>query len=499
MTSRQHLKSTLKHGSIYGFGVILSRLIGFIMLPIYTRVLTPEDYGVLEILSLTTDVLGFLAGLGMGAAVMRYYYYYDTARERALVISSAVTFLVVLFAASTALAMPAAGPLAHLVLGEPEYSGLVRLALIAFLLSSLIEIPLVYLRAKQLSTQVVLFNLLRLLLALSLNILLVVVLRWGVRGVLISTITASSITGGILFWRTIRETGLGISWPIMRQLARYGVPLIVLDLGSFVLHNADRYFLRAYGSLAEVGLYSLGYKFAMLLSLLIAGPFFQIWMANALEIHKSEGERAVPLLQDILSYYNLLLVGGALGIALFGAELVRIVADPSFAAAARPIPLLCVGMVLFNYRFISQLGAMIRERSGLIGASAGIAAATVLGLNFLLIPRWGMMGAAWATVGAFAVEYVIMSAMSRRVWTEVFPATQLLRPWVAALAVWGAVELAFPADAALAVAISVKLAAMVAFGVLLLPVGALSRDQRELLSRGLRDPRWALGNLRGGN
>lgn len=459
-----YLKSTLKHGAVYGLGTLLAKAIGFVMLPIYTRVLSPTDYGVLELLSMTTDVIGMVTGVGLTWSVTRYYYFYDDPADRKAVVSSAAVLLVVSFGAASVATLPFAGPLAGAILGDAAYSPLVRLAVAGFFLSSFIEVPLAFLRAKQDSTHVVLLSLARLLLALGLNILFVVVLRWGVAGVLYSTIIASTAAGAYLAAVTLRETGLRFSRPVAAKLIGYGAPIVAANLGSFVIHYSDRYLLRVHGSLESVGLYSLAYKFAMLLSLFVATPFSKIWSPKALEIHEAEGDDgARPILRRIITHYNLALVAGGLGIALFASDAIRIMASAEFHAAGAMVPLLCLGMLFFGYRQISYIGASIRERSDLIAAGTAVGAVVVVAANLLLIPPMGATGAAIATAAAFASEFAVVLVLAERVYPLRYPLVRLFAPLLLAAAVYGAVQAALPAEASLFVTIPLKLTGLTAF------------------------------------
>ncbi len=455
--SRDHLRGTLHHGLMYGLGTVLAKLIGFVMIPLYTRVLAPTDYGVLELLSMTTDVIAMVAGLGLTWSVTRYYYAYDGPAERNAVVSSAVILVALLFGTATALTLPWAGRLAALVLGDRQYAGLVRLALLAFFIYSFLEIPLAYLRARQASKHVVLVSLARLVLALTLNIVFLVGLRLGVAGVLYSTIIASALTAAYLLTVTLRETGLTFSQPIARKLMGYGAPIVAADLGSFILHYSDRYFLRAYDSLASVGLYSLAYKFAMLLSLFIATPFSQIWAPKVLEIERAEGASGKAIVRRILSYYNLVLVTAALGASLLAGDAIRLMASPEFHAAERTIPVLCLGMLFFGYRQVSYVGAAIRERSDLIAFGTVVGAVVALAANFLLIPRWGAMGAAVATVIAFAADFAVVMICSERVYPLGLPVARLFGPVLLASALYLGARALIPADAPLALALLMKL------------------------------------------
>ena len=461
--SRDHLRSTLRHGLTYGLGTVLAKLIGFVMIPLYTRVLSPADYGVLELLSMTTDVIGMVAGLGLTWSVTRYYYAYDEPRERLAVVSSAAILVSVLFGTATALTLPWAGGLSALVLGDSRYAGLVRLALLAFFIYSFLEIPLAYLRARQASTHVVGVGLVRLMLALTLNIVFLVGFRLGVAGVLYSTIIASALAAAYLITVTLRETGFTFSRPIALKLLGYGAPIVAADVGSFILHYSDRYFLRAYDSLASVGLYSLAYKFAMLLSLFIATPFSQIWAPKVLEIERVEGEGGKAIVRRILSYYNLVLVAAALGASLLAGDAIRLMASPQFHAAARTVPVLCLGMLFFGYRQVSYVGAAIRERSDLIAFGTVVGAVVALAANFLLIPLWGAMGAALATLAAFATDFAVVMICSERAYPLGFPMGRLFGPVLLACAMYGAVRLALPPATPLLLAAPVKLAAVGAF------------------------------------
>ena len=491
-----HLKNTIKHGTVYTLGMVLSRLVGFVMIPVYTRVLTPNDYGVLEMLSLTTDVLALLIGLGIGQAVIRYYYRYDSPAEQGAVVSTAAALLLALCALAAAAGIALAGPLGRLLLGTEESTGLVRLSVIGFVLSTTMEVPMAYLRARQRSATVVALSLGRLLAGLGCNVLFVVVLRWGVAGVLVSSIIASGTFGAYMMITTVRETGLRFSTPILRQLISYGAPLVVWDLGSFVLHYSDRYFLRTYASLDAVGLYSLSYKLAMLIPMFVSGPFNAIWIAKALEVDRREGPHAGPILIAILRYFNIVLVTVAFGIALFAEEALRIATGAAFHGAAGPVPVLAVAMVFFSYRSMSQIGSLIKERTRQIAATTALAAVVALALNFLLIPRWGAHGAALATAGSFIVEFFVMRSLSERVYPLRLGLGLLLGPLAMASVVWLATRVVVSPGGPMLVGIAVKLAAVALFGGGLLVAGAVPREDLGLVREAIRQPGNVLRALR---
>lgn len=492
----RYLANTLKHGGTYLAGIVLYRLASFVMLPVYTRVLTPEDYGILEILALSSDIISMLAGMGIGAGVTRYYYLATDDRDRARVVSTAALLLGAIFAVVAAAGVGLAAPLASLLLGSADKAPLIALAVAGLALGMLVEVPLVVLRTKQQSHAVLFAGLIRLLLAVSLNILFVVVLRMGVRGVLFSTIVAAVLVGGVLTVRLFREHGIELSGATARQLVRYGAPLVVWNLSSFVLHFSDRYFLRISTSLDVVGLYSLGYKLAMLVSLFVMTPFSDIWFPKAMEIVRKEGEAGKPILRNILSFYNLVLVTMALGVALFTADVVHVFIGPGFQGASEPVAVLALAMVFFGYRPISQVGAMISEKTGAVAAASATAAAAVLLLNALLVPRFGMMGAAYATLGAFVIEFAVMRTLSERYFPLAFSFGAQFAPLALALVVWLAVTLTLPASVSLIVSVLAKTVAMLVFAGALLVTGVVNAEQRQRIVAALRDPIGTARTLR---
>lgn len=495
-SSKGYLASTVKHGLVYFLGNVLGRIAGFIMLPVYTRLLTAADYGILEILALSTDVLGMLAGLGIQQAVIRFYYQYTSDEDRGAVVSTAAIIMWTMYGVIAIAGLTFSTRIAEVLLGPGDLAHFVQLAVVAFAVGAIGDVPGVYFQAKQDSRTSVTASFVRLVLALSLNILFVVVLRMGVAGIFLSTIISSVVVGGFMAVWVLRRTGVRFVPRIARELVGFGSPLIFSQIGSFALHFSDRYFLRHFQTLAVVGLYSLSYKFAMLLAMFVTGPFHTIWNPKALEIDVREGPRAPEILRSILQQYNLVLVTTALGIALFATDVIHIVLGQDFHAADRAVPLLTLGIVFFCYRPISQTGAMIAKRPGYIGAITSFAAVLALVMNLLFIPRWGAMGAAASTAISFGIEFLMMLAMSERVYRIGITVRELFAPLLVAAAVWAATVLVVPADASPVTGLAVRIAAVGVYALVLSATGILTPAAWRMLLRSARDPRAMLKALR---
>ena len=411
---RIEMRHVGKHALIYGLGIVLSRAVSFIMLPIYTRYLTPSDYGVMELISMTLDVISMIAGAQLAVGIFRYYHKAQHVVEKNAVVSTALFALAVSYSLVGTVAFLGAGPLSSLIFRSLEHAPLIRIAAVGFAAQGLMIVPLTYARARDRSTLFFVANAVKLAIGLGLNLLLVVHFEMGVKGVLISNLIAAGVVGVWLTGMVVRDVGLRFSRDATRDLLRYGIPMIGTWLAAFISTYADRYFLQATGDTAAVGLYSLAYTFGFILTVLGQVPFMQIWESKRFEIARLE-DRDMYLAKGFV-YLNLLLLTVAVGIALFVGDLLRLIASPAFFGAARIVPLILIAYVFQAWTNAVEIGILVRERTGLLSLANWIAAAVALVLYAVLIPRWLGFGAAIATVVAFAVRLGVVYWMSQRLW-----------------------------------------------------------------------------------
>ena len=267
------VKKAVSHAGIYALGNILRNGVSIIMLPIYTRFLTPADYGIIELLSMLIDFVSIILGMRMGEAIFRFYCNAATNSDRNSVISTSLLLSVLLNGVGMVMVLLFSEPLAQLLFGDAGLVRYVQLFSLTLLLQAFIEIPLIYIRAQQRPWLFVGFSLFKLMLQLGLNIYLVVVKGMHVEGVIYSALISGGIMACLLFAYTLVSTGIRFSYRMSAKLVRFSVPLMLASVGSFYLTFGDRYYLRLYGDLADVGIYALGYKFGFMLIILIWDPF----------------------------------------------------------------------------------------------------------------------------------------------------------------------------------------------------------------------------------
>ena len=246
------IKNIVKHGSIYTVGIIISRIVSFLMIPLYTNLLAPSQYGILELLTLTIDVISTIVGIGMTAAVLRFYFKYDEESQRNGIVSTALIGTMTLMGVSTLVCMLFSSSISNLIFPGKDYVGYFRIMFLTMFVSGGIEIPMVYIRAKQQSRRFVIINLVRLTIQLGLNVLFLVRFHMGVVGILYAGLITSVLISIYLLVSTLRKTHVTFDMNIYRQMLVFGAPLLVSDISAFMLTFADRFFINYYGDLTSV-------------------------------------------------------------------------------------------------------------------------------------------------------------------------------------------------------------------------------------------------------
>jgi O-antigen/teichoic acid export membrane protein len=419
-----YLRKTMSHAGIYAVGILLSRAVSFLMLPVYTRLLTPSDYGVMELLEVTVDIVSIVTGMGVVQGLFKFYYQSDGEGDRKTIVST--TFLLIIFAyGCVALAgAGASGPISSLIFSSKGYSKYVAISFLNLFLSFLIYVPLAYVRTLQRPFLFVAGTILRLVLQLSLNILLVVYLRMGVLGVLYSTMIASLVVGLAASLYLFGKVGLAFSVEKAKTLLKFGYPFIFSGLGAFILTYADRYFLNHYGHLSSVGIYSLGYKFGFLLMMFPVNPLFTAWMVQRFEIVSKDNYEEV--FNKFLEWFVFVTLGVALFISLSIRDVLRIMSAPSFWPAAQIVPIILAAYFLQACTDFFNFGIYHGGATKHMAYGTGVAAIVAVALCFLLIPGYGVFGAAWATFISFLARLVYVYAASQRTFRIRY---KLLRPF----------------------------------------------------------------------
>lgn len=408
----KEIRTAARHGAVYGLGSILAKGIGFLMLPFYTRYLNPVDYGTLEILDLSMSLFGMFLTMGMTAAFLRSYAGAESVQEQKKTVSTAFLFVATSGLVTFLLLVGAVRSVSTLILGPNVPATYLLISFTSFIISYIANIPRTYLRAREASGTFVLVETLALILTLGLNIYFIAVLKIGLLGILLSSLVVISIQLVLLTAWTLRDVGLRFSRPLLTRMARFGLPLMLSNLSLFMLNFSDRFFLQHLRSLEVVGIYAVGYKFAYMLNYLVVQPFYIMWQSRMYAIHADRQHASI--FGQIFALYALVLTYAGLALSLFSPEVVHLMVGPQFSSSQSVVPIVALAYIFNGLGFYVQVGMLVMNRTRLIGLIGTGVACLNAGLNYVLILKYGMLGAAWATLLSFVAWAACSYLLSQR-------------------------------------------------------------------------------------
>lgn len=377
---------------------MIVKAIGFIMLPVYTRYLTPVDYGTLEILDLSMSLLGMVLNMGLTAALLRYYATAQTSEEKRTVVSTALLFVLGSGAVMFSLALGFVGPVSALIFGPKVPSAYLLISFSSFVLGYVANLPRTYLRALEASRAFVVLDTISVVAILVLNIFFIVVLKSGMAGILWSSLLVNAAWTLVVGW-TFHQVGFSFSGSLLRHMVSFGLPLILSNVALFALNFSDRFFLKHFQSLDVVGIYAVGYKFGFMMNFLLIQPFYGMWQARMYIIHANRDHPKI--FGQIFMLYSAVLIYAGLALSILSPEIVRVMVESKFVSIQDIIPIIVLAYVFYGISYYVQLGMFLAKKTNVIGFLSALAAALNLGLNYVLILHYGMMGAASATMLSF--------------------------------------------------------------------------------------------------
>ncbi len=426
----RQLVRLLKHSSTYALAALGAQAIGIILIPIYTRYLTPADYGFLEIFLTTQGIMIPIFGMGLGSALLFFFSKRDTEEGRKEIISTALVFLAATSSCLVLALMLGANNFSSLLFHSGQYTFYFRIIFLTVFFGTLEVIPMSVFQAREESRRYMFFSLARFAVGAGLNIYFVVGLHMGVLGILLGGLITSAIFCAILLPQITRGLKPRFSKSLLKEMLRYGLPLIPVAFLVWIMAASDRYFLQIFSNPTELGLYSLGYKFGGVLHGLILGPFQLAWMPFLFSISKERNAREIYA--AVLTYFTVAAMFVALALSILSKEVLMVMATPAFYGAYRVVPLIALSYLFYGCFSCVSAGMYLEKKTKYIPYIIGAAAALNLGLNYLLIPTYGMMGAAIATVSSYALLLVVALFVSRRFYPISYEWSRIGRIFLAA-------------------------------------------------------------------
>jgi O-antigen/teichoic acid export membrane protein len=445
---------------VYGLSAVAPSLLGLFTLPFVARRLTTSEYGLFELAATAIGVAATLVELGLTSASQRSFFDYTDEQpgERRTVLSTAVmTYVASALVAAIALIL-ARRPVAEFLFNEPRETDLIVLAAITIPAGALLnftrEVMRLHFRVWQYLTSALIAG----VVGTGATLIALLVLHAKVVGLLVSAVIAATIAAVYGLVVVGSDLTARFSRRELRIMLDYGLPLVPMALSLWALALIDRIMLSRLSNLSQVGEYAIANRLGVFLTFgamalgTAFSPFIFSLYAEDPEEEKLIRARAMTYTAVVFALITILM-------ALFAREAFKLIA-PRFNTAYEAVGLVAFGLAVNGIGLIASTGIGLARRTRSLIWLTLAAASVNIALNFVVIPAWGMLGAAFATAVAYTALFGLYYMQSQRVYYTPFDLSRLLRlaPLTAAAAAVGAIPIE-----PLALALAIKTAVVILF------------------------------------
>ena len=401
--------------AIYGISTIVGRFLNFLLVPFYTNVLHPGEYGIVSVVYSIIAFLNIVYVYGLESA---YFKYASTAEVGTPEQNFSTPFVSLLATSSifSAILFLAARPIDGLLAMPPGMGAVIPCAAGMLFLDTVAVIPFASLRMERKPGLFAALKVMNIVVNVGCNLYFLLVLRTGVEGIFYSGVIASAVTALALLPTILRHFTPRFSRPLYRELLAFGIPYLPAGLATMVIQVIDRPVMKFLTDDATVGVYQANYRLGIFM-MLVVSMFDYAWRPFFLSHAQDPG--AKPLFARIMTYFVGAGVAICLAVSFFIGDIVRIrifdraIIHPDYWGGLGIVPVVLLGYLFLGIYNNLVAGVYIEKKTAQLPAITLAGALTNIGANFLLIPLWGMMGGAVATLLAYAVMASVMYVRGR--------------------------------------------------------------------------------------
>lgn len=406
------VKNLVKEAIIYSFMGLLPRLLGLLLIPLLTRWFTPGENGIIDLVITVTVFVVIILNLGMDSSLVRSINHTDGNKSRDDHFSTVFWFRVTVYILVQVVVIASAGNLSLLIFRDAGYPDVVIWAAASALTGSLWMLFLQLYRLQFKSSNFFVLSCVNLLLTVVLTIYLVVIRNTGITSLFISVTIVDggfAILLALLNYRSIISPKLFL----LGKMIRTGILLLPSAVFFYILLYIDRYFIQAYLGFDQLGVYAIGFRLTVIVSLLITG-FESVWLPFLWRAQQQTNGNA--LIETVYKLFTMILAFTSLGIGIFSREILVVFGAPVYGSAANFVYLLLIAISIYYSTHYFCIGLEITEKTyhRLIGGL--LAACGSILLNMAFIPRFGIVSAAWVLLISSLIYGVYVILISQKLY-----------------------------------------------------------------------------------
>jgi O-antigen/teichoic acid export membrane protein len=389
------LKSFSKDTLYYGMSSVLSRLVGFLLVPLYTQYLSPSDYGIMTLLGFYTLFYSPISHLGLQGAMFRYVGMAKSEKEEGIIISSAFKVILINSFIFTIASILLIKPLESFLLKSYDYSILLYLTIISSFFSSLAQVLYSFLRIKRKVKKIFYLNLIKIFFGVILSIYLIAYQGLGISGAIYSLFFTSIVSFILVLLMVKLPIKHKLDFLYLKNMLRYGLPNLPKYLQAIIMMLFGQYYLSETLSVDDLGYYAIAWKFCLPLVVLYT-VIGTSWNAYKFDLLKDKNT-SKEIFSQFSNYKIILYCFVFLLICLWGEDALISFTAKEFHNASSFVSYLCL-IPLFTalYQAVSTY-ISFGEKQILNPFIGTIGLVITISMSLLLIPHYSIIGAVFAS------------------------------------------------------------------------------------------------------
>jgi O-antigen/teichoic acid export membrane protein len=429
------LKELTKDTAIYGISTMIGRFLNFILVPFYTNIFSPGDYGIVILVYSYIAILNIFFIYGMDAAFLKYAAFKDIGDDKdnfstpyISVFITSVFFSGLIILLNNTITESIGVPL--------NYSSIIILSSVILFVDANAVVPFLKLRLERKAKQFAAIKVLNILLNILLNVVLIVGMGWGIEAIFISNLTASLLSLALVSPTVIRFLKLSFHKVLFNRLLKFGLPYLPAGIAIMLVQVVDVPILERLTDLDTVGIYKANYKLGIFMMLFV-NMFQYAWQPFFLQNAKEEN--AKQMFSKVMTYFSIVGFTMLIILSLFIDDIVKInfggfsIIGAQYWGGLEIVPIILLGYLFNGFYVVFSAGIYIEEKSIYAPIVAGAGAVTNIASNLLLIPAFGIMGAAFATLISYGVMALGYFSVTQKYYKIDYEFSRLIKLFVLVL------------------------------------------------------------------
>lgn len=398
---RDKIKSLSKDTLIYGTSTVIQRFLAFILVPLYTNTFPPSEFGIISNLFAYIAILNVFFSIGFESGYFKFASTLEIGDKKenfslpffsvfvnSLILSSVIFFLPYQIA-----------PIFQL---DAAHAPLLRYAALILFFDAVVLIPFANLRLHRRAKQFGLLKVISITINITLNIILIFVLKWGTEAVFISNAIASGVTFLIFIPLILKNISFTFNKELYKEMLKFSLPIIPAGIGASFVQVIDRPILTYLTNDTTVGIYQANYRLGILMMLFVSIYEFA-WRPFFLQTAKEAN--AKQIFSKIMTLFIFAMCILFLFLSFYLENIIKIplpfrgyLIGQSYWSGIGIVPIVLAGYLMYGIYVNLMAGIYIEKKTKYLPLITGIGAAVNVAVNFALIPKLGMTGAAYATL-----------------------------------------------------------------------------------------------------